>query len=57
MNGLLNVDGHLNKDIGGGGGGGEHERSRQKKGRRQAQFVVGGIDHLLIVFEWTSGDW
>ena len=49
---------------GGGGGhgrGGEYERSRQKKGvgGRQAQFVVAveGIDHLLIVFEWMSGDW
>ena len=56
---------------GGVGWGGKHERSRQEKGvrggwvRRQTQFGVGvvvvvveGVSHLLIVvFEWTSGDW
>ena len=43
---------------------GGYERSRQEKGlgvTRQTQFgvaVVKSINYLLIVvFEWTSGDW
>ena len=44
----------------------KHERSRQEKGARggwmgekiQSGAVAEGINHLLIVvFEWTSGDW
>ena len=44
---------------------GGHERSRREKmareGREKRQFgvfVVESIDHLIIiVFEWTSGEW
>ena len=52
---------------GGVGWAGKHERSKQEKGaqrgwvRRQTHFgvvVVEGVNHLLIVvFEWTGGDW
>ena len=52
---------HMDRDRMGVGG---YERSRQEKGlgvTRQTQFgvaVVKSINYLLIVvFEWTSGDW
>ena len=45
-------------------GGGGYERSRQEKGlgvTRHTQFgvaVVKSINYfLIVVFEWTSGDW
>ena len=62
MYGLLNVDRCI--WIGTGWGGGGYERSRQEKGlgvTRHTQFgvaVVKSINYfLIVVFEWTSGDW
>ena len=55
---------HMDRDRMGGGGGGGYERSRQEKGlgvTRHTQFgvaVVKSINYfLIVVFEWTSGDW
>ena len=62
MYGLLNVGGYIWIGRGWGGGGMRDPDKRRGLGvTRQTQFgvaVVKSINYfLIVVFEWTSGDW